>query len=99
LAAASWSLSSVLHFRNSGAEESTQVARTWLRNLKRRVEALFPVESPRPLVRLRDEVLKTYIADETSARRMRSDGSYTPKSRESQVREPELVLSQRVSQG
>ena len=47
------------------------------RNLIRRVEILFPVEDPKLIRRLKDEILTTYIADTARARVMRSDGSYT----------------------
>jgi len=67
------------------------------RNLNRRVEALFPVESPRLLARLRDEILNTYLADEASARRMRSDGSYTPKSRDGKFESQSWFLSQHAA--
>ncbi len=71
--------SRVYYFRNGGEEEIYLGSADLMpRNLNRRVEALFPVESPRLLARLRDEILNTYLADEASARRMRSDGSYTP---------------------
>jgi polyphosphate kinase len=45
------------------------------------------------------EVLKTYVADEASARRMRSDGSYTPKSADTKFESQGWFLSQHVSRG
>jgi len=92
--------SRILYFRNGGAEE-IYLGSAYLmpRNLNRRVEALFPVESPRLLARLRDEILGTYLADEASARRMRSDGSYTPKSRDGKFESQSWFLSQHVSRG
>ena len=48
-----------------------------LRNLDHRVEVLFPVTS-QPLVnRIRDRILASYLVDDTRARRMNPDGSYT----------------------
>jgi polyphosphate kinase len=46
------------------------------RNLNHRVEVLFPVTSPKVVQYLRDEVLSTYLADNTQAREMLSSGSY-----------------------
>jgi polyphosphate kinase len=46
------------------------------RNLDRRVEVLAPVEDPALVVRLRDEILGTYLADNVRTRLMRSDGTY-----------------------
>jgi polyphosphate kinase len=90
--------SRILYFRNGGAEEIYLGSADLMpRNLNRRVEALFPVESPRLLARLRDEILGTYLADEASARRMRSDGSYTPKSRDGKFESQSWFLSQHVS--
>ena len=92
--------SRILYFRNGGAEEIYLGSADLMpRNLNRRVEALFPVESPRLLARLRDEILGTYLADEASARRMRSDGSYTPKSRDGKFESQSWFLSRHVSRG
>ena len=92
--------SRILYFRNGGAEEIYLGSADLMpRNLNRRVEALFPVESPRLVARLRDEILSTYLADEASARRMRSDGSYTPKSRDGKFESQSWFLSQHVSRG
>jgi len=46
------------------------------RNLDRRVEVLAPVMDPALKVRLRDEILQTYLDDNVKARVMRSDGTY-----------------------
>ncbi len=69
--------SRLYYFRNGGAEEVyTGSSDLMPRNLKRRVELLCPVEDPRLLRYLRDEVLVTYLADNVQARHMRGDGSY-----------------------
>jgi len=47
-----------------------------MRNLDRRVEILFPVSNPRLIRNLRDDVLATYLADNTKARVMAGDGTY-----------------------
>jgi hypothetical protein len=69
------------YFENGGAAEIyVGSADLMPRNLDRRVEELFPVTSPRGISRLR-EILDQYLADDSSARDMRSDGGYSPKPR------------------
>jgi polyphosphate kinase len=70
--------SRIYYFNNAGADEVyLGSADVMPRNLNRRVETLFPVEDPKLMRRLRDEVLATYLADEVKARHLQSDGSYT----------------------
>src|SRR5262245_58667896 len=69
--------SRVFYFRNGGEEEIYLGSADLMpRNLNHRVEALFPVESPKLVQYLLDEVLSTYLADNSQAREMLSDGSY-----------------------
>jgi len=69
--------SRIYYFRNGGQEEVyLGSADLMTRNLDRRVEILFPVESPRLIRHLRDEVLATYLADNVKARRLLPDGAY-----------------------
>ena len=69
--------SRVFYFRNGGEEEIYLGSADLMpRNLNHRVEALFPVESPKLVQYLRDEVLATYLADNSQAREMLSNGSY-----------------------
>ncbi|MCU1274688.1 MAG: polyphosphate kinase 1 [Bryobacterales bacterium] len=83
-------------FRNGGAEEIYLGSADLMpRNLNRRVEVLFPVSSPRLVARVRDEILETYLADQAGARCMRSDGSYTCKSREGGLDSQAWFLGQR----
>ncbi len=49
------------------------------RNLNRRVEVVFPIENPKFIRRVRDEILQKYLDDEVGARHMAADGSYSPK--------------------
>jgi polyphosphate kinase len=50
----------------------------WMpRNFHRRVEVMFPVEDPSLKRRILKEVIPTYLRDNTRARRLESDGSYT----------------------
>jgi polyphosphate kinase len=69
--------SRIFYFRNGGEEEVYLGSADLMpRNLNHRVEALFPVESPKLVQYLRDEVLATYLADNTQAREMESNGTY-----------------------
>ncbi|MGI8745657.1 MAG: polyphosphate kinase 1 [Bryobacteraceae bacterium] len=69
--------SRIFYFRNRGQEEIyLSSADLMPRNLIRRVEVVFPIEDPKLIRRLKDEILETYLADRTRARIMRSDGSY-----------------------
>lgn len=68
--------SRIYYFRNGGAEEIYLGSADLMpRNINRRVEALFPVEEPALIDRLRS-VLQTYLVDSVNARIMRPDGSY-----------------------
>jgi polyphosphate kinase len=69
------------YFENGGTPEIyVGSADLMPRNLDRRVEVLFPVTSQLGTSRLR-EILELYLADDSSARDMRSDGSYSLKPR------------------
>lgn len=63
----------------NGGEEEIYIGSADLmrRNLDRRVEIVFPVENPRHLRYLRDDVLQTYLDDTVKARRLGPDGAYT----------------------
>jgi polyphosphate kinase len=65
------------YFQNGGAEEVYLGSADLMpRNLSRRVEILFPVEDTKLVRRIKEEILDSYLADNTKARRMKSDGSY-----------------------
>jgi polyphosphate kinase len=69
--------SRIYYFRNAGQEEVFLGSADLMpRNLDRRVEVLFPVDKPRLVRQLRDEVLDLYLADNVQARHLRPDGSY-----------------------
>jgi polyphosphate kinase len=90
--------SQFFYFFNGGAEEIYLGSADLMpRNLNRRVEVLFPVESPRLVARLRDEILGMYLADRVNARQMCSDGSYTPKSRDGNFSSQAWFLAQHSS--
>ncbi len=70
--------SRIYYFRNGGDEQIYAGSADFMgRNLDRRVEVLFPVEDPKLIARLRDEILAQYLADNRNARQMLSDGTYT----------------------
>jgi len=72
--------SRIFWFRNGGQDEVYLGSADLMpRNLNRRVEVLFPIRSQRLVRRVRDEILNQYLSDDTGARHMQSDGSYTPK--------------------
>ena len=69
--------SRIFYFRNGGQEEAfVGSADLMPRNLDRRVEILFPVQDPRLIRQLRDQILGVYLADNVKAREMQSDGTY-----------------------
>jgi polyphosphate kinase len=69
--------SRIYYFRNGGAEQIYLGSADLMpRNLDRRVEILFPIQDARLIRRLRDEILATYLADNSRARLMHPDGKY-----------------------
>jgi polyphosphate kinase len=70
--------SRIYYFYNGGAEELyVGSADLMERNLDRRVEELYPIEDPTWLRSVRDQLLEAYIADNTRARVLNADGTYT----------------------
>jgi polyphosphate kinase len=73
--------SRIYYFGNNGADECyIGSADLMPRNLNRRVEVLFPIERPHLVLRLKFEILRSYLNDQRNVRRMHSDGSYGHKS-------------------
>lgn len=69
--------SRIYYFQNNGKEEIYLGSADLMdRNLNRRVEVVFPVETPAHVRHLRDNVLETYLHDNLRARSMHSDGTY-----------------------
>jgi len=69
--------SRIYYFYNGGDEEVYMGSADLMpRNLNRRVEVIFPVENPKIIRNVRDEILETYISDNLKARLMQPDGSY-----------------------
>ncbi|HEX7621865.1 MAG TPA: polyphosphate kinase 1 [Anaerolineales bacterium] len=70
--------SRVYYFLNNGKEEVyLSSADIMPRNLDRRVELMFPVEDPTHVRYLHQDVLENYFKDNSHARVMGPDGSYT----------------------
>jgi polyphosphate kinase len=66
------------YFRNGGEGE------VWIgsadlmpRNFDRRVEVVVPLKDPALVLRVRDQILGTYLADTVLARELRRDGVYS----------------------
>ncbi len=69
--------SRIFSFENGGSPEVWLGSDDWMeRNLRRRVEVLFPVQDPRVKERIRCEILSAYLADRAAARRLAPDGAY-----------------------
>ncbi|MEZ5402479.1 MAG: polyphosphate kinase 1 [Bryobacteraceae bacterium] len=69
--------SRIFYFRNGGEEEMYMGSADLMpRNIDRRVEVLFPVQSAAMRSRIHDEILGVYLADRAKARLMAWDGSY-----------------------
>lgn len=67
----------IFHFRNSGADEVFLASADWMpRNLNRRIELLFPVESQSGRVKL-FAALDALFRDDVKARHLGADGRYT----------------------
>ncbi|MGH9642120.1 MAG: polyphosphate kinase 1, partial [Terriglobales bacterium] len=80
--------SRIFYFRNGENEEVYMGSADMMpRNLNRRVELVFPVQDPKLVRYLRDEVLATYLQDVVKARHMNSDGTYTRDTRHTHRRE------------
>jgi polyphosphate kinase len=69
--------SRVFRFHARGAETIYLASADWMtRNLHHRVETCFPVDDPRLKLRIAQEALDPYFADNSQAWRLHSDGSY-----------------------
>jgi polyphosphate kinase len=68
-----------IYYFHNGGEEKVYLGSADLmpRNLNRRVEVLFPIESTRMVRRIRDKILDKYLADQSGARIMQPDGAFT----------------------
>jgi polyphosphate kinase len=80
-----------IYYFHNGGDELVYVGSADMmpRNLNRRVEILFPVETPKLIRRLRDEILEHYLRDEAQARIMQSDGTFVRVPKEPGKRQPD----------
>lgn len=70
--------SRIYYFENAGHPDILLSTADWMpRNFFRRIEVAFPVENGVLHDRLRNEILAMTLADNTKARFLRSDGSYS----------------------
>jgi len=70
--------SRIFYFRNGGNEKIYLGSADMMpRNLNRRVEVLYPIESPKLARRLRGEILQRYLDDQAGSWLMASDGAFT----------------------
>ncbi|MBI9044331.1 MAG: polyphosphate kinase 1 [Anaerolineaceae bacterium] len=69
--------SRIYYFHNAGNEKIYMGSADLMpRNLDRRVEVLFPVESREMIGYIRRQLLNVYLADNLKSRHMKSDGSF-----------------------
>jgi len=69
--------SRIFYFANGGDEEIYLGSADWMpRNLYERVETLFPIRDAMLRQRIRGEILEAYLADNTQARILQSDGTW-----------------------
>lgn len=69
--------SRIFWFQNDGKDEVYCGSADWMpRNLYERCEAVFPIEDPQGLRRLRDEILASYLRDDAKARLLTPEGEY-----------------------
>ncbi|MCD4824093.1 MAG: polyphosphate kinase 1 [Phycisphaerae bacterium] len=87
----------IFYFRNGGNEEVYLSSADWMRrNLDRRLEILFPVDTP-PLRNRLVAMLNTYFADNVKAYALNTDGTWTPVARcEPAVRAQEVLRREAV---
>ena len=68
----------IYYFHNGGNPEIYSGSADWMpRNLSRRVEILYPIESTVIKTRIIKEILGTYLKDNVKSRRMVSTGAYS----------------------
>jgi polyphosphate kinase len=69
--------SRIFSFANDGHPEVYCGSADWMpRNLFERCEVIFPVDDPALSIRLREEILGSYLADNVKARLLQPDGTY-----------------------
>ena len=80
--------SRIFYFHNGGKEEVYLGSADMMpRNLNRRVELAFPVQDPKLIRYVRNEILDTYLSEVVKARHMNPDGTYSRDPRHTSPRE------------
>jgi polyphosphate kinase len=69
--------SRLYYFHNDGEEEIYMGSADLMSRIDHRVEVIFPIENPEHITYLRHGMLAIYLSDNTRARVMKSDGTYT----------------------
>jgi len=70
--------SRIIWFQNGGNPQVFVASADWMpRNFFRRIETVFPIEDPTLQRRIFDQILSTYLADNTKANTLNPDGAYT----------------------
>jgi len=89
--------SRLYYFYNGGQEEIyIGSADLMQRNLDHRVEVIFPIEDPKHVQHLRANILDAYLQDNSRARMMQSDGTYSrlaPKDKETKMDVQEWLMT------
>ena len=89
----------IFYFENGGASELyAGSADLMQRNLDRRVEVVFPIESPKLKAHVVKKILATLLADNVQARELQSDGSYKRLKPTDRKRRDAQILFQRSGQ-
>ena len=84
----------IFYFENGGNEEYYCASADWMpRNLERRVEILFPVNSPKLRKKL-DHILKLQLADNEKAHELQKDGNYL---RVKDIKKAENILTESIN--
>jgi len=86
----------MLYFRNGGSEELYLSSADWLhRNMKKRIELLFPVLDSEIKARCKD-ILSAYFSDNTHSYRLERDGSWTNLSLIRHPEEPAVCVQEKL---
>jgi polyphosphate kinase len=73
----------IFHFHNGGEDDVLLGSADLMpRNLDRRVETLFPIESPELRRTIIDDILRTHLRDNVQAKELVADGTYVPTARD-----------------
>jgi polyphosphate kinase len=69
--------SRLYYFHNNGQEQIYMGSADLMTRIDHRVEVIFPIENPEHINYLRHGMLAIYLSDNTRARLMKADGTYT----------------------